>query len=152
MNILIIDDDKAVGILLAEHLKDQGHQTDYIDNGHEGLIAALEGKFDLLILDRRLPGNVDGLRLLKILRAEGIDTAVIILSGRSKVIDHIEGFRFGTDDYLAKPFSINELDNAVSSIVTMRSSKRSALQTQPHARTFHQVDVRGAGSPSLSAP
>lgn len=124
MKILAIDDDRDVLRLLAAHLKAEGHEIECAPNGHEGLPRALEGNYDLIILDRQLPGNVDGLTLLQILRAEEDKASVLILSGKSRVVDHIEGFRAGTDDYLAKPFKLQELDAAIAAIAAQRAEAR----------------------------
>ncbi len=117
MKILVIDDDQHIANLLIEHLQDAGHTVNYADNGRDGLDLALAQAVDLIILDRRLPENIDGIYLLKILRADNNQTPVLILSGQSNVHDHIEGFRAGTDDYLGKPFTLKELDLRIDSIV-----------------------------------
>lgn len=117
MKILVIDDDRDIANLLIQHLQEAGHAVNYADNGRDGLDLAIAETVDLIILDRRLPENVDGIDLLKILRADNNQTPVLILSGQSKVFDHIEGFRAGTDDYLGKPFTLKELDIRIDSIV-----------------------------------
>jgi two-component system OmpR family response regulator len=75
---------------------------------------------DLIILDRGLPENIDGIYLLKILRADNNQTPVLIISGHATLLDQIEGFRAGTDDYLSKPFSLMELDKRIEAIATGR--------------------------------
>lgn len=117
MKILVIDDDRDIANLLIQHLQEAGHVVNYADNGRDGLDLAIAETVDLIILDRRLPENVDGIDLLKILRADNNQTPVLILSGQSKVFDHIEGFRAGTDDYLGKPFTLKELDIRIDTIL-----------------------------------
>jgi two-component system OmpR family response regulator len=122
MKILVIDDDRDVSNLLVQYLESAGHTVTCADNGHDGLDMAIVEPADLIILDRGLPENIDGLYLLKILRADNNHTPVLILSGHATLLDQIEGFRAGTDDYLSKPFSLRELDRRITAIAKGRSA------------------------------
>lgn len=106
--ILIIEDDAETAAYLARGLSQEGHSVEQAANGQDGLFQATDGSFDLIILDRMVP-VLDGLSVLKALRAAKIETPVLILSALASVGDRIEGLECGSDDYLVKPFSFAEL-------------------------------------------
>ena len=106
--ILIIEDDAETAAYLARGLSQEGHSVEQAANGQDGLFQATDGSFDLIILDRMVP-VLDGLSVLKALRAAKIETPVLILSALGSVGDRIEGLECGSDDYLVKPFSFAEL-------------------------------------------
>lgn len=106
--ILLIEDDRETASYIAKGLTEQGHVVDHVDDGREGLFLASDGSFDLVILDRMLPG-LDGLGVLRALRAAQVATPVLILSALASVDDRIEGLDCGSDDYLVKPFAFSEL-------------------------------------------
>src|SRR5690349_15793927 len=106
--ILLIDDDRETASYLTKGLNQEGHSVEQSTNGQDGLFRATDGSFDLIILDRMLP-VLDGLSVLKALRAAKIETPVLILSALASVGDRIEGLECGSDDYLVKPFSFAEL-------------------------------------------
>jgi len=114
--ILIIEDDRDIADLVAIHMEDNGHESTRICDGKEGLIKAMEGKHDLIILDLKLPG-MDGLEICRKLRMEKIDTPVIMLTSKSEEIDKVLGLEIGADDYITKPFSIRELVARVKSVL-----------------------------------
>ncbi len=106
--ILIIEDDAETAAYLSRGLSQEGHSVEQAANGQDGLFQATDGTFDLIILDRMVP-VLDGLSVLKALRAAKIETPVLILSALGSVGDRIEGLECGSDDYLVKPFSFAEL-------------------------------------------
>lgn len=106
--ILIIEDDPAVSAYIAKGFAEAGFAIDVAGDGRDGLFLASEGVHDLIVMDRMLPG-MDGLAVLKALRAAAILTPVLILSALDSVDDRIAGLRGGSDDYLTKPFSFAEL-------------------------------------------
>ena len=106
--ILIIEDDAATADYVAKGLAEAGYVVDLATDGREGFFLASEGSFDLLIVDRMMPG-MDGLSVIRALRAANIDTPSIILSALGSVDDRIAGLRDGSDDYVTKPFSFAEL-------------------------------------------
>lgn len=108
MQALIIEDDPGVASFVGRGLRDNGFRANVVSDGREGLNLALQGKFDVIILDLMLPGK-DGFGILKELRAGGIYTPVICLTARDGVDDRVRGLDLGADDYLAKPFSFAEL-------------------------------------------
>ncbi|MEM7465701.1 MAG: response regulator transcription factor [Pseudomonadota bacterium] len=108
MRVLIVEDDEAVARYISKGLIENGHNSDVVHDGREGLFRATTEQYDVLIIDRMLP-IVDGLALLNSLRTSGIDTPALILSALGKVDDKVKGLRSGADDYLVKPFAFEEL-------------------------------------------
>ena len=108
MRVLVVEDNADMGAYLGQGLREQGFAVDVATHGDQGFDYASTGVYDLLILDRMLPGE-DGLRVLRRLRAKGIKTPAIFLTARTAVSDRIEGLDSGADDYLVKPFSFAEL-------------------------------------------
>jgi len=127
MKLLLIEDDRQTADYLTRGLGELGHSCDHVANGVDGLAGALAGQHDAIILDRNLPG-LDGLAVLTALRAQGNRTPVLLLSALSQVDDKVAGLRAGGDDYLAKPFSFQELIARLEAIVRRRGSE-SAAQT-----------------------
>jgi len=108
MRILIIEDDREAALYLQRALKEAGHAPEIAFDGEEGLHLASTGRYDVLIVDRMLP-KLDGLSLLKQLRASGNESPALILSALGQVDDRVEGLRSGGDDYLPKPYAFSEL-------------------------------------------
>lgn len=108
MRTLVIEDDTDTASYIAKGLKQHGHTVDQSNDGKDGLFMALEEEYDIIILDRMLPG-LDGLSILKTLRSAGRRTPVIILSALGEVDDRVQGLKAGGDDYLVKPFAFAEL-------------------------------------------
>ena len=107
MNLLIVEDEKKLAEYLASGLEREGFAVEVAANGLDGLHLAMEGQFDVVVLDRMLPG-LDGLSLLKALRSRR-RTPVLMLTALGDIDDRVEGLRAGADDYLVKPFSFSEL-------------------------------------------
>jgi len=108
MRILVIEDDRDAAAFLTRGLTESGHVVDHAGDGAEGLTLGREGIYDVMIVDRMLPG-LNGLDVIATLRAEGIATPALILSALGQVDDRVEGLRAGGDDYLAKPYAFSEL-------------------------------------------
>lgn len=108
MKLLVIEDDRTTADYVVQGLRQTGHVVDHVADGREGLTAALGGRHDVLVVDRMLPG-LDGLSLVRALRAAGVKTPVIFLTAVGGVDDRIEGLQAGADDYLVKPFAFGEL-------------------------------------------
>ena len=106
---LIIEDDRENASYLANGLRELGHAVTISRDGVSGLDNAMKDRWDIIILDRILPHNVDGLSILSALRTLGKKTPVLVLSALSAVDDRVDGLRAGGDDYLVKPFSFSEL-------------------------------------------
>ena len=109
MRILLVEDDPEVARFVRRGLTEAGHSVEHRDNGRDGLFAAAGEPFDLLVLDRMLPGGVDGLRLVETLRAQENRTPVLFLTALSAVDERVRGLKAGGDDYLTKPFAFAEL-------------------------------------------
>ena len=109
MRILVVEDDKDVAAFVIKGLREAGHAVEAADNGRDGLFLAASENFDAIILDRMLPGGIDGLRLLETLRAQDNTTPVVFLSALTQVDDRVRGLKAGGDDYLTKPFAFAEL-------------------------------------------
>ena len=108
MHLLIIEDDRDAAGYMAKGLKESGHNVDYAHTGKEGLLLAAGGSYDVLVVDRMLP-ELDGLNLVKTLRATGNQTPVLFVSALGEVDERVKGLRSGGDDYLAKPYAFSEL-------------------------------------------
>lgn len=109
MRILLIEDDKSAADFILRGLKEHGHVAVHAADGREGLFqAASAAKFDALIVDRMLPG-LDGLSIIKMLRATGNNVPALVLTTMSGIDDRVEGLEAGADDYLVKPFAFAEL-------------------------------------------
>ena len=108
MRLLLVEDDHETASYLIKGLKESGYTVDHAADGKEGLFMAIEMDYDLIILDRMLPG-LDGLSVLKTLRSSGRKTPVLILSALGEVDDRVQGLKAGGDDYLVKPFAFAEL-------------------------------------------
>ncbi len=109
MRILVVEDDKDVAGFVVKGLKEAGHVVEHAANGRDGLFMAASETFDAIVLDRMLPGGVDGLRLLETLRSQGNTTPVMFLSALAQVDERVKGLKAGGDDYMTKPFSFAEL-------------------------------------------
>lgn len=115
MKILVIEDDRTTGPYIAEGLRAEGHSVDLLEDGREGLIQASVGTYDVLIVDRMLPG-LDGLSIVKTLRGARNRTPVLLLTALGGVDDRIEGLNSGGDDYLVKPFAFGELSARIAAL------------------------------------
>jgi two-component system OmpR family response regulator len=108
MHLLLIEDDAEAARFLAKGLRESGYVVDIAADGREGLFRSTEGTYDLIVADRQLP-HFDGLSIIAMLRKNGKQTPVLILSALGSVDDRITGLRAGGDDYLTKPFAFGEL-------------------------------------------
>jgi len=104
----LVEDEKYLAKAVAEILKKNNYAVDMVHDGSEGLDYALQGIYDLIILDIMLP-SMDGLTILQNIRKKGIEAPVILLTAKGQSEDKVKGLDFGADDYLAKPFHTNEL-------------------------------------------
>jgi len=108
MKVLVIEDDREAAAYLVKGLGESGYVVDHAPDGREGLFLATSGSYDVLIVDRMLPG-MDGLAVIGALRAADVRTPALILSALGAVDDRVKGLRAGGDDYLVKPFAFSEL-------------------------------------------
>ena len=115
MRILVIEDDAETAAYVARGLREHGHTIDVSDDGNEGLALATGEDYDLMIIDRMLPG-LDGLSVVKRARAAGLAAPVLLLTALGGVDDRVTGLDAGADDYLPKPFAFSELHARVNAL------------------------------------
>lgn len=129
MHLLLIEDDPRLAAFVAKAMREEGHLVTVTHDGEEGLDKASAETFDVVLLDRMLPGK-DGLEVLQILRGAGDRTPVIILSALGETDDRVRGLRAGGDDYLPKPFSVQELAARVDALGRRKSPFGMSPQTR----------------------
>lgn len=117
MRILVIEDEPKISKAIKQGLELKGYAVDAVLDADSGYASAREDSYDLIVLDRMLPGSMDGVTLCKRLRAEGVDTPVLMLTARGTIGDRVEGLNSGADDYLVKPFSFDELTARVRALL-----------------------------------
>ena len=119
MRILLIEDDPEMSGFLRKGLGEAGHVVDHAGDGKQGLLLALDEEHDVIVVDRMLPG-LDGLSIVRSLRAADRDAPVLVLSALGEVDDRVEGLRAGGDDYLVKPFALAELSARLEALARRR--------------------------------
>ncbi len=124
--VLVIEDDDGTAEEIVTALDDRGYMLDRATDGTEGLQRARSGGWDVLVVDRMLPG-LDGLSVVETLRGEGIRTPVLVLSALNAVNDRVRGLRAGGDDYLAKPFALSELAARLEALLRRPADARETL-------------------------
>ena len=108
MRVLLVEDDRALSVLLADLLGDEGYQVDVAPDGQAGLHRALTTPYDVLVVDRGLPA-IEGVELVTRLRRRGLQAPVLLLTARGTLADRVTGLDAGAEDYLVKPFEVEEL-------------------------------------------
>ena len=126
MRVLVIEDDRRTADFIVKSLREQSHIADAAADGRDGLVIAATQSYDVMIIDRMLPG-LEGLAIVKTLRASGIKTPVLILTTKSQISDRVEGLEAGADDYLVKPFAFAELSARLNALV--RRPPMTAVET-----------------------
>jgi DNA-binding response OmpR family regulator len=109
MRILIVEDEHKIASAIKRGLEQQSYAVDVAYDGDDGLAMATTEPYDLIILDRMLPGSIDGIGILQKLRKQNIHTPILLLTAKDRVLDRAEGLNAGADDYLVKPFAFVEL-------------------------------------------
>ena len=128
MRVLIIEDDKDVSSFVQQGLSQAGWNVDVADNGKDGLFLATTEDYDALVVDRMLPG-VEGLTLIRTLRASNNTTPTLILSALGEVDDKVKGLKAGGDDYLVKPFAFSELLARLEALIRRAQSVGTSTDT-----------------------
>ncbi|MCL4164613.1 UNVERIFIED_CONTAM: hypothetical protein GTU68_007986 [Idotea baltica] len=136
MKILLLEDDKEIGGWVNDGLTRAGHVVDWLENGRDALIAATTHTYDVMILDRMTP-ELDGLSVLKAVRASKNMTPALFLTALSDVDDRVEGLQAGADDYLSKPFALSELEARVAAL-----GRRAQASAQPEVTSLVAGDIR----------
>jgi two-component system, OmpR family, response regulator len=151
MHILVVDDDVRLARQISSAVTEAGHDPVVIHNGEEALDAAGENSFDLIVLDIGLP-RMDGFEVLRRLRAQRVASRVLVLTARGEVKDRVTGLQLGADDYLPKPFAMQELVARVRAL-GRRYAEEPALSLRVGDLTFdlanHEV-YRGSERIDLS--
>jgi two-component system OmpR family response regulator len=124
--VLVIEDDDGTAEEIVTDLGDRGYLLDRASDGTDGLQRARTGGWDVLVVDRMLPG-LDGLSVIEALRDEGVRTPVLVLSALNAVNDRVRGLRAGGDDYLAKPFSLSELAARLEALLRRPAEPRETV-------------------------
>lgn len=109
MRVLVVEDEHKIANAIKKGLEQERFAVDVAYDGDTGLIEATYEDYDVIVLDRMLPGEVDGIGILKALRETGKHTPVLLLTAKGKIQDRVEGLNAGADDYLVKPFAFEEL-------------------------------------------
>ncbi len=126
MRLLIVEDDRDAADYLVKAFREVGHVAEHAADGEKGFELALDGSYDVLIVDRMLPKR-DGLSVIGALRAKSVATPVLILSALGQVDDRVKGLRSGGDDYLAKPYSFAELLARVEVLARRRGGREETV-------------------------
>ena len=147
MHILIIEDEEQLCRSMAEGLRMDGYETDTCFDGEEGLELCMTENYDLILLDLNLPG-ADGMTVLRTLRQTDRETRVLILSARSEVADKVEGLDAGANDYLAKPFHLEELEARIRSLTLRQFTQNDVvLHCGPLSFDARSRTATAAGQP-----
>jgi two-component system OmpR family response regulator len=152
MKVLLVEDNERVTRFVLKGLEEAGHTSDHADNGRDGLFLAASERYDVIVMDRMLPGNIDGLAIIETLRKSGNRTPILILSALSDVDERIRGFKSGGDDYLTKPFAFGELLARLDALCrrTQGSSTQTALDVGDlHIDLLSRKANRGARAIAL---
>ncbi len=126
MRVLVVEDQERIASFIGKGLKEQGFVVDLANDGDNGYALALTEPYDALVLDVMLPGR-DGLSILANLRKKGISVPVILLTARSELDERLEGLNLGADDYMTKPFYIEELIARLHTVVRRAAGESSHL-------------------------
>jgi len=139
-HILLIEDEELVGTMVRMNLAHEGYEVVWVRSGPEGMTAAREHPFDLILLDIGLPG-ADGIEVLRFLRQEGVGTPVLMLTARGDVATKVETLELGADDYLGKPFDVAELSARVKALVRRARAQRQVPSSQVIRFGNYQVNL-----------
>ena len=115
MKILVVEDDRETADYVANGLRQQGHVVEVAHTGQDGLLLAARNPYDVMIIDRMLPG-LDGLGVVKTVRGAGVKTPILLLTALAGIDDRVEGLDAGSDDYLVKPFALTEVVARVNAL------------------------------------
>ncbi|SNT31025.1 response regulator transcription factor [Tropicimonas sediminicola] len=145
MRIALVEDNEALASAIAYRLRDRGHSVDVLHDGQEGDVYLSQEGADLVVLDINLPG-MSGLEVLSGLRARGDGVPVILLTARSETSDRVEGLDLGADDYLVKPFDMDELEARIRALSRRKNidyGARERIGGLEFNRTTRQVTASG---------
>ncbi len=148
MRILVIEDEAKIAQAIKRGLEYSGYAVDAVHDADTGLTYGLDPDYDLIILDRMLPGSMDGTELCRRLRDQDIHTPLLMLTARGTIGDKVEGLNSGADDYLVKPFSFDELTARVRALLRRpRASTGTVLKVDDLELDPVTYEVKRAGQP-----
>jgi two-component system, OmpR family, response regulator QseB len=149
--LLLVEDDRQLSDMLIDLLSEAGHTVDYALDGQAGLHLGLTRDYQVMILDRRLPA-IEGVDLLRRLRARGVMTPALVLTARASIADRVEGLDAGAEDYLTKPFDIDELLARVRALLRRHADRSQVLSLGRRTLdiTTRQVREPGSNGPSVA--
>jgi DNA-binding response OmpR family regulator len=140
--VLLVEDEPSLVLTLVDRLQSEGYEVESAQDGNAGFERALDGPFDLILLDVALPGR-GGFDVLRDLRQKKVDTPVLMLTARGQVVDRVLGLKLGADDYLPKPFDMMELLARIEALLRRRQGSRQGM-TGSYAFGDVRVDSRRA--------
>jgi DNA-binding response OmpR family regulator len=117
MRVLVVEDEPKIAQAVKRGLELKGYAVDAVNDADTGYSYAVDADYDVIVLDRMLPGSMDGTELCRKVRSENIATPIIMLTARGSIGDRVEGLNSGADDYLVKPFSFDELNARVRALL-----------------------------------
>ena len=135
MRVLVIEDDRETAEYICSSLKALGHVTKHAQDGRQGFLDALDSDFDVMVVDRMLPG-LDGLSLVKSVRSANVTTPILFLSALGGLNDRVDGLDAGADDYLVKPFAFSELSARLSAL-----ARRPPIQIEETRLSVRDLEV-----------
>ncbi|MES2056418.1 MAG: response regulator transcription factor [Pseudomonadota bacterium] len=135
MRILIVEDDAETRSFVMRGLSEAGHHVAAAADGREGVFLATDGAFDAIVVDRMLPG-IDGLSVVRMLRAGGSATPILMLTAMGSIEDRVEGLNSGADDYLVKPFAFSELAARINAL-----GRRPTSQAEPNRLSVGDIEL-----------
>jgi two-component system, OmpR family, response regulator len=152
MRVLVVEDEPDLRAVLSQSLREQGYAVDTAGNGRDGLFKAVGGQYDAVVLDLMLP-IMDGWTVLKQLRSQGHQVPVLVLTARDALRDRVSGLDSGADDYLVKPFNLDELHARLRALVRRSAGKANPVITlgDIEVDTVRQT-VTKTGHPVLVTP
>lgn len=135
MRILVVEDEHKIAAAIKRGLQQQSYAVDIATDSDDGLAMAMSEPYDLIILDRMLPGSMDGIGILRALRNEKKQMPILVLTAKDKILDRAEGLNAGADDYLVKPFAFVEL---IARVRALLRRPKSAVSTK---LTYDDVEL-----------
>jgi DNA-binding response OmpR family regulator len=139
MRILVVEDEHKIANAVKRGLEQQSYAVDVAYDGDDGLAMATSEPYDLIILDRMLPGSIDGIGILKKLREQKLHMPVLLLTAKDKVLDRAHGLNSGADDYLVKPFAFLELIARVRALLRRPKAHNSSVLRYKDLELNHQT-------------
>lgn len=149
----MVEDEHKIAHALKQGLTQEKFAVDLEYDADSGLGAALAGTYDVMVIDRMLPGSIEGMDICKKVRAEGIHTPILLLTAKDQIKDKVEGLNAGADDYLVKPFSFEELLARIRALMRRpEETQGSTLEVEDLALDTVKYEVSRSGQPiELSA-